>query len=137
MGAWEIDPNNTNGWTEAQRASVKQAVQVYKSWIRPMLKDCKVYHILPRPDGVNWDGMFYWSSGLKKGTLYIFRPKSETENQTVKLKGLAPQRRYRVWSQDGSISNRTRTGSELMNRGLQIALPGHFTSDLIFVQEGG
>lgn len=137
MGAWEIDPNNSNGWTEAQRASVKQAVKVYKSWIRPILKDCKVHHILPRPDGKNWDGMFYWSAGLKKGTVYIFRPKSDTARQTVKLRGLSPLRGYRVWSQDGSIQSEMTTGSILMNNGLEIALPGYFTSDIIFVEELG
>ena len=37
-----------------------------------MLKDLQVHHILPRPDDLHWDGMFYWSPGLKRGTLYIF-----------------------------------------------------------------
>jgi hypothetical protein len=51
---------------------VKKATAIYKSWIRPILRGVKVHHILPRPDGYHWDGMFYWSPDLKHGTLYIF-----------------------------------------------------------------
>ena len=68
-----------------------QAVRAnYKEWIWPMLADCKVHHILPRPDGTHWDGLFYWSQPLEKGTLYIFRPENKEAQQTVKLKGLDP-----------------------------------------------
>jgi alpha-galactosidase len=58
MGAWQIDPIKTSGWSAEERASAKKATDVYKSWIRPMLADVKVHHILPRPDGFHWDGMF-------------------------------------------------------------------------------
>ena len=73
MGAWQIDPTDTAKWTEVERKSARQSVRIYKQWIRPLLKDVKVHHILPRPDGRHWDGMFYWSPPLAKGVVYIFR----------------------------------------------------------------
>ena len=100
-----------------------------------MLKDVKVHHIRPRPDGQHWDGLFYWSPSLKRGTLYIFRPDAADVQQVVKLRGLAARGRYRSWSEDGSIASEVRTGRELMENGLGIKLPQRYTSDLIYVQD--
>jgi len=135
MSAWQIDPTDTPKWTADERESTRRSAQIYKEWIRPILKDCKVHHILPRPDGVHWDGMFYWSASLKRGTLYIFRPESPDAEQTVKLKGLDPQKRYWLWCEDGSILPGVRSGSDLMGQGLAIRLPQPYTSDLIFLQD--
>jgi alpha-galactosidase len=135
MGAWQIDPTDTAKWTESEKESARQSVRVYKEWIRPILQDAEVHHILPRPDGLHWDGLFFWSPSLTKGTLYVFRPDAPEDNRVVPLKGLKPRRHYRVWSQDGSIQPGVRTGNELMRTGLAIHLPERYTSDLIFLQD--
>jgi alpha-galactosidase len=135
MGAWQIDPTNTRIWTDADRDCARRNVQIYKEWIRPMLKDVKVHHILPRPDGVHWDGMFYWSPSLKRGTVYIFRPDSPDATQNVPLKGLNPDSAYWVWSEDGSIAAATRTGADLMEAGIAPTLSDRYTCDLIYVQD--
>jgi alpha-galactosidase len=67
MGAWVIDTPPLPDHAE----SIKKATAVYKSWIRPILRDCKVHHILPRPDGVTVHG------AGKKGTGPCFRPASD------------------------------------------------------------
>lgn len=134
MGAWQIDPTNTATWNEQEKAGTRRATEIYKTWIRPMLRDVKVHHILPRPDDYHWDGMFYWSPSLKRGTLYIFRPNNDQAAQRVRLKGLSAAGRYRLRSEDGSITAAVRTGAELMNTGLLIKLPGKYTSDLIYVE---
>ncbi len=135
MGAWQIDPTNTQIWTEEERASAKRSAHIYKVWIRPMLKDVKVHHILPRPDGKHWDGMFYWSHGLSRGTLYVFRPDAEDSSRTIVLKGLNPAKEYSVWSEDGCVPTATRTGAQLMTDGLAVSLPTRYSSDLVFVQD--
>jgi hypothetical protein len=132
MGAWVIDVPPLGG---ADAESVKKAVATYKSWIRPILQDCQVHHILPRPDGKRWDGMFYWGPGLKKGILFIFRPQSDATSQTVKLKGLDPAKLYKVWSEEGSIAAVDWSGRHLMDTGLEIKLPTINSSDLIFIEE--
>ena len=134
MNQWQIDPTNSASWTPEQRAKVKRATEIYKSWIRPILLDCEVHHILPRPDGYHWDGMFYWSPSLKHGTLYIFRPDSETLTQTIALKGLEPNARYNVRTEDHSTREGTYSGQELMNRGLVIHLPRKYTSDMVYLE---
>jgi hypothetical protein len=134
MSQWQIDPTHSSSWTSEQRAKVKREVEIYKSWIRPILADVQVHHILPRPDGYHWDGMFYWSPGLKRGTLYIFRPNSAITQQQISLKGLAEDAKYSVRTEDHSTEERTYSGAELMKSGLKIQLPGRFTSDLVYVE---
>ena len=94
-----------------------------------------MHHILPRPDGWHWDGMFYWSAPLRRGTLYIFRPNSGQGAQTIVLKGLSPAARYRVTAEDRSTAEATYSGEALMSTGLLIRLPGKDTSDLVYLEE--
>jgi Melibiase/Glycosyl hydrolase family 36 C-terminal domain len=135
MNQWQIDPTNSASWTPEQRAKVKRATEVYKSWIRPMLQDVEVHHILPRPDGYHWDGLFYWSPSLKHGMLYIFRPDSDILSQSVLLKGLEPNTKYKVRTEDHSTKEATYSGQDLMNTGLVIRLPAKYTSDLVYLEE--
>lgn len=135
LGTWVLDPKHLGAWTEEQRLSVKRATAIYRQWLRPVIQDCVVHHVLPRPDGKNWDGMFYWNPGLKRGTLYVFRPDAPENRKTVKLKGLDARKKYWLWCEDGSIRPGIRTGKDLMTVGLDILLPGAYTSDLIFVQD--
>ncbi len=134
MGAWQIDPTDTPTWTEEEKEATRRCVELYRQWIRPMLADVKVHHILPRPDGVQWDGMFYWSPAARRGTLFVWRPDSPDAQQTVRLKGLEADTRYWVWCEDGSVTPGLRRGAELMDAGVDIRLPHTYASDLIFVQ---
>jgi hypothetical protein len=79
--------------------------------------------------------MFYWSAGLKRGTLYIFRPNNDQTSQRIRLKGLDSNKKYRVRSEDGSTPPEVRFGAALMTEGLTIKLPGKFSSDLVFIEE--
>lgn len=135
MGAWQIDPTHTATWSPQDIAGAQRSTAIYKSWIRPMMKDVEVHHILPRPDGFHWDGMFYWSPSLKRGTVYIFRPNNDQASQRIPLKGLAPAAQYRVRSEDGSVPEATTSGEALMTSGLKPKLPGKFSSDLIYIEE--
>jgi tRNA A37 N6-isopentenylltransferase MiaA len=135
MSQWQIDPTHSATWTPEQRAKVRRATEIYKSWIRPILQDVQVHHILPRPDGYHWDGMFYWSPSMKRGTLYIFRPNNDEKTKHISLAGLAPNAKYKVRTEDGSTLQTTYSGTELMSTGLNIVLPGKYTSDLVYLEE--
>lgn len=135
MGAWHIDPTDTAGWSEEETESARQSTRIYKEWIRPMLKDVKVHHVLPRADGTNWDGMFFWSAPLMRGTLFVFRPDSPEPQRTVKLKGLSPDTQYWVWSENGSVKSGVSLGRELMSEGVGVRLENRFNCDLVHVRE--
>jgi hypothetical protein len=136
MSAWQMDPTHTANWSPEEIAGARRATDIYKSWIRPMLQDVEVHHILPRPDDLHWDGMFYWSPSLKRGTLYIFRPNNDQATERIRLKGLAPEAQYRIRSEDGSVPEEIRTGNDLMSSGLKVKLPGKHSSDLIYLEQG-
>ena len=93
---WHPDaPNGGNGgppWSDSQKLLIKQAVQTYKTNIRPLVRTANLYHILPRPDDKTWDGIEYFDPVSKKGAVYVFRPDNPESQQVVKLKGLDPQR---------------------------------------------
>ena len=135
MGAWHIDPTDTPKWSAEVIESARSSARIYKEWIRPMLKDVKVHHVLPRPDGKNWDGMFFWSQPLKRGTLFVFRPDSPEAERTVKLKSLVSDKRYWVWSEDGSVAVEQRLGSQLMREGVNVRLTNRFNCDLVYVRD--
>jgi alpha-galactosidase len=135
MSAWQIDPTHTANWSPEEVASAKRATEIYKSWIRPILQDVEVHHILPRPDDFHWDGMFYWSPSLKRGTVYVFRPNNDQATQRIRLKGLVAEGQYHVRSEDGSIAEETRAGNDLMSNGLKVKLPAKYSSDLIYVEQ--
>ncbi len=141
MGAayWHPDaPNGGNGgpvWSVSQRRLIKDAVQTYKTWLRPLIRSANLYHVFPRPDDQVWDGTEYYDPLSGKGAVYVFRPASPRDSQLVRLKGLKGGASYWLWCEDGSISLQKQTGDDLMQKGLSIHLPQPFTSDLIFVQD--
>jgi len=135
MSAWQIDPTDATRWDAEQLACARRSAEIYKQWIRPLLADAKVHHILPRPDGVHWDGLFEFSPSKRKGTLFVFRPDSPDRVQTVRLRGLDPYGSYWVWCEDGSTAPGKRSGRALTGEGLAVDLPARYTSDLIYVQD--
>jgi hypothetical protein len=52
----------------------------------------------------------------------------------VRLKGLSPNTRYRLTSEDGSLAPQERTGEELMRAGLTLTLSQPNTSEIVFLQ---
>jgi hypothetical protein len=141
MGAacWHPDaPNGGNGgpvWTASQRALIKEAVNTYKTRLRPLIRTANLYHIFPRPNDKVWDGIEYYDAVSKKGAVYLFRPDSPANSQTVKLKGLNPRAAYWLTCEDASIAPMRLTGDALMQIGLTIRLPRPHTSDIIFIQD--
>ena len=140
MGApeWFLDaPNGGNGsqpWTQEEKDAVKACVDTYKTRIRPLVREANVYHILPRPDGKNWDGIEYYDPSTGKGVVYLFKPSREIMTQSVQLKGLDPAQTYDLRFEDGTCAASTRSASVLMHEGMEVTLPGDEASELIFFE---
>jgi hypothetical protein len=98
-----------------------------------------VYHVAQRPDGVNWDGMEYYSPRLRRGVLFAFRG-AATDQRThgFRLQGLKPASRYRLKFEDaGAAANLVLTGQVLMQAGVEVTLESPLSSELIFFEEAG
>ena len=122
--------SNWSGTQIKDRKSWEANIPAYKARIRPLQKYGDLYHVLPRPDGVNWDGLFYVDADAEsstKGCLMIFKPSKQAgDSTTVKLRGLDPDVTYTVAYQDHTDLNCQKTGKELMEQGLTVT----FTKDL-------
>lgn len=136
MMGWFTLMLDTTKWSNEQHRVAKEEFRLYKDLLRPLIRDANLYHVSPRPDGVNWDGMEYFDPARGTGVLYVFRGSSPQENQhTFKLQGLNPQQNYRVTFHDRGAADQTFSGRELMERGVLLKLPSPNSSEIIFIDQ--
>lgn len=135
MMGWLTIMMDTNSWTAEEHAAAKEEIQLYKSQLRPLIRDANLYHISDRPDGVHWDAIEYFDLHMQRGVVYAFRGSSQAEStHRFLLKGLQPNAVYRLRFHDHSSIDRVVSGCELMNIGLEVAMPRPDSSELIFLE---
>jgi alpha-galactosidase len=137
MLGWVSLMQDTGQWTGEQRAEAHTQFALYKSALRPLIREADVYHVAARPDGVNWDGIEYFSSALRRGVLYAFRGTAPDQPMhRFRLSGLKPEGRYRIKFQDqGSPAARVVAGRSLLQEGVQVSLALPLSSELVFIEE--
>ena len=138
MMGWLTIMLDTNAWTEQQHAAAKEEILLYKKELRSFIRDADLYHIAPRPDGVNWDGVEYFDPKRGKGVIYAFRGSTENEaKHTFRMRGLVPGKQYHLRFHDRTAPDRAVSGRELLGSGLTVDLSVPNSSELIFVDEAG
>jgi len=137
MLGWFSLMQDTSQWSPEQRTEARVQFALYKSALRPLLREADVYHVAERPDGVHWDGIEYYSSRLRRGVLYAFRGSSPDQpTHRFRLLGLKPGSRYLVKFQDqGTPANQVLAGRLLMQEGVEVDLSLPLSSELIFLEE--
>ena len=137
MLGWFSLMQDTSQWSPEQRTEARVQFALYKSALRPLLREADVYHVAERPDGVHWDGIEYYSSRLRRGVLYAFRGSSPDQpTHRFRLLGLRPGSRYLVKFQDqGTPANQVLAGRLLMQEGVEVDLSLPLSSELIFLEE--
>jgi Melibiase/Glycosyl hydrolase family 36 C-terminal domain len=137
MMGWFSLMLDTSQWSPEQRAEARAQFAVYKSALRPLIREADLYHVAERPDGVHWDGVEYYSSGLRRGVLYAFRGTAPEEPMhRFRLLGLRPESRYRLRFQDqGPAADLVLGGRLLMQEGAPVTLALPLSSELIFLEE--
>jgi Melibiase/Glycosyl hydrolase family 36 C-terminal domain len=136
MMGWLSVMIDTTSWDVQQHNAAKEELQLYKSQLRPLIRDADLYHVSERPDGVRWDGMEYFDPRTRHGVVYAFRgsTESEAEHRFV-LRGLKPDFRYQLRFNDHSSPDQLVDGKELMKAGLEVRLPIVNSSEIIFLKE--
>ncbi len=135
MMGWCTLMQDTTTWDSEQHAAARQALELYKTQLRPLIRGADLYHIAPRPDGVHWDGVEYFAPSSGQGVVYAFRGTAPEENtHTYLLKGLQPDRHYALHFNDHSSPDREASGEDLMASGLLVNLPLPQSSELVFIQ---
>jgi len=135
MMGWFTIMIDTNTWSAEQHGEAKKEIALYKTELRPLIREADLYHVSERPDGSHWDGIEYWDSDRERGVVYAFHGTVESEKtHSFPLKGLEPSKRYRLRFYDHSAPDRTLIGRELMGLGLKVRLPIPNSSELIFIE---
>ena len=120
------------------REYIKYYSEMYQNVVRPLARDGELYHILPRPDGVNWDGMMYAdpdSESEIKGMVFLFKPNASTDSTyRVVMDGLDESKTYELSFEDRPEQNCTVSGAVLMSEGIDVEILG-VGSELIFIRE--
>ena len=127
---------DTTSWTAQQHSVAKQELELYKSQLRPLIRDADIYHISERPDGIHWDGLEYFDPHTRRGVVYAFRGSTANESDhTFTLRGLNQGLRYRLRFHDHSALDRIVKGGRLMDVGLNIHLPLANSSEIVLIEE--
>lgn len=135
MMGWLTIMLDTNAWTEQQHAAATEEIQLYKQELRSFIRDAEIYHVGPRPDGIQWDGTEFFDAHRGKGVVYAFRGSTNEKEHIFKLGGLTPAKEYRVRFHDHSAPDRTEIGRNLLDSGLTVSLPVPNSSELVFIDE--
>ncbi len=110
---------------------------LYKNVMRPLIKYGNLYHILPRPDFVHWDGLQYIDLDSENeiiGMVLLWKPTdTEGPQKTVKLRGLEADVSYQLTFEDRTEQNAVYTGAELMENGLTVTIEGTSGSEMIWI----
>jgi hypothetical protein len=108
---------------------VKANLALYKSEIRPLIRDGNLYHNIVSDAG--FDGIQYYNPSEDKGVVMLFGPAGK--NATIRFKRLKPEQKYQVRFTDQPSQNITRTGTQLMTEGLPVTLTGTSQSEIILI----
>ena len=121
-------------WNAQAMDFVRHSVDVYKNFIRPILPECKIYHLTPEEkEGYNLLQIVS-RDGVKSALTVITLRDVQNGIVPVRLKGLHEGKTYRV-TFDNSGNMLTLLGYELMTKGLSVRLSSSFTSELVLLEE--
>jgi alpha-galactosidase len=135
MMGWMSLMLDTTAWSEQQRNIARHAFALYKSQLRPLIRDANLYHVSDRPDGIHWDGMELWDPKRSTGVLFAFRGTSPDEpRHSFRLAALRDDAHYQLHFEDGTSPDHSFTGRELRQRGIPIHLQDPLTSELVFIR---
>lgn len=136
MMGWLSVMIDTSSWNSEQHAVAKEELRLYKSQLRPLIRDADLYHISARPDGLHWDGVEYFDNKTGHGAVYAFRGSSPSEPQhSFALQGLNPSSQYELRFHDHSGADQIVSGRELMSKGIEVRLTVANSSDIILLEE--
>jgi len=124
-------------YNELQRDFIKHSVDVYKSFIRPMIPTSRMYHHNEDISGVRKDGysaLELASADKTKAAITVFTvPGSKVQCVNIIPRGLDLSHTYRV-TLDNTGETMTATGRDLLMNGVSTRIMGVMTSELILVE---
>ncbi len=133
LGSW-------NGSTE-YFAYYKEYLLLHNAKIKHLIRHANLYHTLPRPDGIHWDGMQYGMdhsvNGNKvHGAAFVFKPSDKDgDSKHIKIRGLCPDAMYKADFYERKEQSFVASGKEIMEKGITVRMDGAPASDIIFFEQ--
>jgi alpha-galactosidase len=135
MMGWFSLMTDTTSWHAEYFKIAKEEIQLYKSQLRPLIREADLYHVSQRPDGIHWDATEYFDPQKHRGVVYAFRGTIAEAAHKFPLRGVDPESKYQVRFHDHSASDRIVDGDELLNTGLLVKLLIPNSSEIVFFEE--
>jgi alpha-galactosidase len=115
-------------WSPELKQRASQNVALYKR-LRTVIATGDCYHLTPPPPHENptgWMALQYVSPDRARSVALIYRLVKSEAQRTFKLRGLDPQRKYRL-QREGRASGEF-TGGQLAGEGVAVSLPAEWQS---------
>lgn len=123
---------------DGQFEYIRHCVELYKNFVRPMIRDCRIYHHTPElefPYPKEFGILEMASPDGSRGMLGVFRLSGSADGEkTIRLRGADISKKYRV-TFDNSGRSAEADGWTLANDGLHVRLEGALTSELVTYEE--
>lgn len=136
---WTLLPAQVSENDQDELAPWRKYVELFKTFIRPLLSTCKVYHHEPINAKGNWDSgswlvLEFMSPDAAKGWATIVSyPESRSLTYQFRPRGLDAQRQYAV-TFDNTGNTETIAGSVLMEEGLSIEVTDEIRSEMLLLE---
>lgn len=116
---------------DAQRQTVRGLIAEYRQ-LRELQPGAEVYHLAPAltiaptavhgPEVTDWFALQYVQPESRRGAILVVRNGAGAERQTLKLRGLLPERSCQlIWSDGRLVADES--GAALMASGIAVSLP--------------
>ena len=127
--------SNWKGTTEEDKAYWPYHVkELYAKRLKPLIRNGDLYHVLPRPDGVHWDGLEYFDPDTDTGAVMLWKPTDEEgKSKLIPLRGLDPGREYVLSFEDRKGQSFRAPGSRLLREGLPVTIAESAGSEIVWI----
>ena len=124
--------------TPGRTAIFKRYIKLYKDFIRPLLKDCRVFHHSPistRKVGNDWFVIEYSSPDASQAMALIVRLSDAAEDHYVyRPRGLLPGAEYEV-EMDSVLSSMKINGYQAASAGIPLRIEALYASELLMFKK--
>jgi hypothetical protein len=122
----------------AHRARVEHIIQLYKTFIRPLIQTCRVFHhtpVLQSEPAHGYCVLEYAAPDAARALAAIFRLAGpDTADYVFRPRGLSRGKHYQVTFDSTGETCRV-SGLELQRAGISLRLESPFTSELLLFEE--
>lgn len=136
LGSWSGDIDHKD-FHYGLKDYYKKYLNLHNEKVKHLIRHANLYHILPRPDHINWDGMQYGMKEIPEnricGASFLFKPTAKAGvTKHIPVRGLNPDVTYKCEFYERENLSFVATGAELMEKGFDITINEDCGSEIVF-----